>query len=70
VACVGLSVGFAIYVNSADVSLLYTHRNRLLLVFPLLLYWATRAWLLAHRRVVHDDPVIAVATDPATYVLE
>jgi 4-hydroxybenzoate polyprenyltransferase len=59
----------AIYVNNPAVTLLYTHSDRLLLVCPLLLYWSTRTWLRAHRRRVHDDPVLLVALDPVTYVL-
>jgi 4-hydroxybenzoate polyprenyltransferase len=59
----------AIYVNNPSVSLLYAHSDRLLLVCPLLLYWSTRTWLRAHRRRIHDDPVLLVALDPVTYVL-
>jgi 4-hydroxybenzoate polyprenyltransferase len=62
-------VVLAIYVNNADLTRLYAHPQRLLLVCPVLLYWATRSWLLAHRRKIHDDPVVAVAADPVTYVL-
>jgi 4-hydroxybenzoate polyprenyltransferase len=58
-----------IYVNNPSVSLLYAHSDRLLLMCPLLLYWSTRAWFLAHRRRTHDDPVLLVALDPVTYVL-
>ena len=57
----------AIYSNSPDVMRLYSHGDRLLLLCPVLLYWATRVWLQAHRRQLHDDPVVAVAQDPWTY---
>jgi 4-hydroxybenzoate polyprenyltransferase len=63
------AVVLAIYVNNADVAHLYAHPERLLLICPVLLYWATRTWLRAHRRLLHDDPVVAVALDPATYVI-
>lgn len=62
-------VVLAIYVNNPDISGLYAHPERLLLICPLLLWWATRSWLLAHRRRIHDDPVMAIAADPTTYVL-
>jgi 4-hydroxybenzoate polyprenyltransferase len=62
-------VVLAIYVNSPDDPGLYTHPERLLLVCPLMLWWATRSWLLAHRRRIHDDPLVAVAAAPSTYVL-
>jgi len=61
------AVVLAIYTNSPDVSLLYRHPDRLLLLCPLLLYMATRVWMLAHRRGLHDDPVTVFAMDPVTY---
>jgi 4-hydroxybenzoate polyprenyltransferase len=61
------TVVLAIYTNSPDVSLLYRHPDRLLLLCPLLLYMATRVWMLAHRRRLHDDPVTVFALDPVTY---
>jgi 4-hydroxybenzoate polyprenyltransferase len=60
-------VVLAIYTNSPDVSLLYERPERLLLLCPVLLYAATRAWMLAHRQRLHDDPVVALAQDPVTY---
>ena len=71
----GISAGYlsavilAIYANSPDVTRLYTHPARLVLVCPLLLYWATRTWLRANRHEMHDDPVVAVAQDPVTYLI-
>lgn len=62
-------VVLAIYVNHADITRLYRQPERLLLLCPLLLYWATRIWLGAHRRRLHDDPVVAVIGDPATYAI-
>ena len=63
------SVILAIYVNDANISHLYSHPDRLLLVCPVLLFWATRTWLKAHRGEMHDDPVVAIATDPMTYLI-
>lgn len=59
----------ALYVSSTDVTRLYAHPDRLLLACPVVLFWATRTWLLAHRAELHDDPVVAVALDPTTYVV-
>ncbi len=28
------------------------------LACPVLLYWISRVWLLAHRQQLHDDPVV------------
>jgi 4-hydroxybenzoate polyprenyltransferase len=62
-------VVLAIYTNSTDVSLLYRHPDRLLLLCPVLLYAATRVWMLAHRQQLHDDPVIALTKDPVSHVV-
>ena len=59
----------ALYVNNPDVTRLYTRPDRLLLICPLLLYGTTKIWLSAHRRELHDDPLVAVASDPASYML-
>ena len=59
----------ALYVNSQQVVILYRHPNLLLLICPLLLYWISRVWLLAHRGRMHDDPVVFALKDPASYVV-
>lgn len=59
----------ALYANSLDVTRLYRHPERLLLVCPILLFWMTRAWFRAHQGELHDDPVVAVVRDPVTYAV-
>ena len=59
----------ALYVNSQQVVILYAHPNLLLLVCPLLLYWISRMWLLAHRGQMHDDPVVFALKDMVSYVI-
>ena len=54
---------FALYINSPDSLALYTHHKALWLVCPLLLYWISRAWMVARRGDMHDDPVVFAATD-------
>lgn len=54
---------FALYINSAASEMLYRHPQLLWLLCPLLLYWISRAWMLAHRGGMHDDPVVFAATD-------
>ena len=34
---------------------------------PLLLYWVSRVWLLAHRGALHEDPLLFALHDPASY---
>ncbi|MDR5784535.1 UbiA family prenyltransferase [Caballeronia sp. LZ065] len=48
----------ALYVNSSDVRILYHHPHALWILFGLLLYWISRAWMLAFRGEMHDDPIV------------
>jgi 4-hydroxybenzoate polyprenyltransferase len=59
----------ALYINSEQVVALYRNPLLLWLVCPLLLFWTSRMWLLAHRGRIHDDPIVATVRDPASYVL-
>lgn len=54
---------FALYIHSAASETLYRRPHFLWLLCPLLLYWISRAWMLAHRGNMHDDPVVFAATD-------
>lgn len=53
----------ALYINSSASELLYTRPQLLWLLCPLLLYWISRVWMIAHRGLMRDDPVIFAATD-------
>jgi 4-hydroxybenzoate polyprenyltransferase len=59
----------ALYINSEQVVALYRAPLLLWLVCPLLLFWTSRMWLLAHREQIHDDPIVATVRDPVSYVL-
>jgi 4-hydroxybenzoate polyprenyltransferase len=73
VATLGTSSGWlaalvlALYVNSPEVRVLYAHPMVLLLVCPLLLFWVSRVWLIAHRGAMHDDPVVFAIKDWVSY---
>lgn len=73
VASVGASNGylavlvFALYINSEAVTQLYQSPFLLWLVCPLLLYWITRVWFLAHRQQMLDDPVEFALTDHTSW---
>jgi 4-hydroxybenzoate polyprenyltransferase len=58
----------ALYINSEQVVALYRDPLLLWLVCPLLLFWTSRMWLLAHRGRIHDDPIVATVRDPMSYV--
>jgi len=59
----------ALYINSTASEALYRHPVVLWLLCPLLLYWISRIWLIAHRGEMHDDPVVFAVSDQASRVL-
>jgi 4-hydroxybenzoate polyprenyltransferase len=59
----------ALYINSEQVMALYHAPLLLWLICPLLLYWISRMWLLAHRGRIHQDPIVATVRDPVSYVI-
>jgi 4-hydroxybenzoate polyprenyltransferase len=75
IAMLGIASGmlavlvFAFYINSREVMRLYAHPALLWLACPLLLYWIARAWMLASRQQVHDDPIVFALRDPSSYLL-
>ncbi|MBZ5664748.1 MAG: UbiA family prenyltransferase [Acidobacteriia bacterium] len=58
---------FSLYVHSPDVRLLYTSPECLFLLCPIVLYWLSRNWLLAHRGELKEDPVTLAIRDPVSY---
>jgi 4-hydroxybenzoate polyprenyltransferase len=58
---------FALYASSETVRLLYSSPFILWLICPVLLYWITRVWFLAHRRQMLDDPVQFALTDKRSW---
>jgi 4-hydroxybenzoate polyprenyltransferase len=59
----------ALYINSEQVMALYRRPLVLWLACPLLLFWTSRMWLLAHRGKIHDDPIVATVRDPMSYAV-
>ena len=59
----------ALYISSAEVRQLYTHPQRLWLLCPVLLYWVSRVWLLAHRGEVNEDPLVFALKDKVSYAV-
>jgi 4-hydroxybenzoate polyprenyltransferase len=60
---------FALYLDSTRVKQLYASPRLMWLIAPLLLYWISHMWLLAHRGTVEDDPIIVAAKDVPSYVV-
>lgn len=59
----------ALYIDSPESLKLYARPQVLWLLCPLLLYWISRAWIIAHRGDMHDDPVVFAATDRGSQVI-
>ncbi|MGA2978377.1 MAG: UbiA family prenyltransferase [Terriglobales bacterium] len=58
---------FSLYVHSQDVRLLYSSPEFLFLLCPIVLYWLSRTWLMAHRGELKEDPVTLAIRDPVSY---
>jgi len=60
----GLASGFtsvlviALFINSPEVIVRYSHPQILWLLCPALLYWISRVWLKTQRGEMHDDPIV------------
>jgi len=71
----GLSSGYiavlvlALYISSDAVAELYDRPQVLWFVCPLLLYWISRIWLLAHRGVLQEDPLSFAVNDRITWLI-
>ena len=59
----------ALYITSRDVTALYNHPAVLWFACPLMLYWISRVWLLAHRGELHEDPLVFALRDGPSYLV-
>lgn len=59
----------ALYVNSEKVVRFYSHPEVLWLLCPTYLYWTARTLLLAHRRQMHDDPIVFALKDRRSWLV-
>jgi 4-hydroxybenzoate polyprenyltransferase len=72
---IGISSGLlsallmALYLRSSEVEVLYRHPAYLLPLCIIHVYWISRAWLLANRHLMHDDPIVFALKDRVTYML-
>ena len=71
----GIGSGFisvlilALYIDSPNIKILYTHPEYIWLLCPLFLYWISRIWLKTHRGEMHDDPVVFALRDYASILI-
>lgn len=53
----------ALYINDTSSGTLYRSPEWMWATCPLLLFWISRVWLLAHRGMMHDDPIVFALRD-------
>ena len=69
IAALGAASGYlavmvlALYIQDQSTLVLYSHPQVIWLACPLLLYWITRTWMIAHRGWMDDDPVVFAMKD-------
>jgi 4-hydroxybenzoate polyprenyltransferase len=69
ISSLGTSSGYlavlvlALYIQDGKTASLYRHPQVIWLACPLLLYWISRTWIIAHRGLMHDDPIVFAARD-------
>jgi len=56
-------VVFTLYISSDTVRELYRRPQMLWLVCPILMYWIARGLMMAHRRLMDDDPIVFAIRD-------
>ncbi len=56
----------ALYINDPATLSLYASPQWMWAACPLLLFWLSRVWLLAHRGQMHDDPIVFALRDGAS----
>ena len=59
----------ALYIQDARTAQLYRHPQIIWLACPLLLYWISRTWMITHRGLMHDDPIVFAARDKISLVV-
>lgn len=69
IANLGASSGYlsvlvlALYIQDARTVQIYRTHELIWLACPILLFWISRVWLIAHRGLMHEDPVLFAVTD-------
>lgn len=75
VAALGCSAGYlavlvlALYIQDPNTATLYHQPRFIWLGCPLLLFWVSRAWLIAQRGEMHDDPIVFAITDATSWIV-
>lgn len=75
ISSLGASSGYlavmvlALYIQDGSTAAMYHYPQIIWLACPLLLFWITRMWMLTHRGLMHDDPVVFAIKDRTSLVV-
>jgi 4-hydroxybenzoate polyprenyltransferase len=75
ISSLGASSGYlsvmvlALYIQDGATAAMYQYPQLIWLACPLLLFWITRIWMLTHRGLMHDDPVVFAIKDRASLLI-
>jgi 4-hydroxybenzoate polyprenyltransferase/phosphoserine phosphatase len=75
IASLGAASGYlsvmvlALYIQDQATVVLYRYPRVIWLACPLLLFWISRTWLLAHRGRIQDDPVVFAVGDRVSWIV-
>jgi 4-hydroxybenzoate polyprenyltransferase/phosphoserine phosphatase len=75
VASLGGSAGFisvlvlALYIQDSHTAQLYQSPQIIWVLCPVMLFWISRAWLIAHRGQMHDDPIVFALKDRTSWAV-
>lgn len=75
VSSMGSSAGYlavlvlALYIQDPHTVELYKFPQAIWIGCPILLYWISRAWLIAHRGLMHDDPIVFAIKDRVSWIV-
>ncbi len=59
----------ALYIQDSHSASLYQTPQLIWLACPLLLFWISRAWIIAHRGQMHDDPIVFALKDKVSWLM-
>jgi 4-hydroxybenzoate polyprenyltransferase len=74
-AAMGIASGYlavlvlALYINSGTAHALYGRYQIIWVLCPLLFYWISHVWLIAHRGKMPDDPVVFAMSDRTSRIV-
>lgn len=75
VATLGAAAGYigvliiVLYIHDPLIAAKYANPFWLWAIFPALLYWISRIWLIAHRGEMNEDPVLYAIHDVPSYLV-